>query len=244
LASLTAPAIICAVRAHGEHGAIVRALTAMGGLMSGYVAGGRSSRMRPVLMPGNVVSATFRARTTEQLAGLTVELVQSRGPLLAEPLPAAAIDWACALTAAALTDAQPHPALFSALGGVLDAVESAPAARGWAVALVRYELLMLAELGFGLDLTSCAATGSASNLAFVSPRTGRAVSREGAIGLEHRLMPLPVFLTEGSEADWPELFAGFDVTGHFVARLLFADRRADSLAARERLLTRLKRAVA
>ena len=244
MTSLTATAIICAVRPHGEHGAIVRALTGEAGLLGGYVQGGRSSRLRPVLIPGNVVRGTFRARTAEQLASLSAELVQSRGPLLAEPLPAAAIDWACALTAAALPEGHPYPAVFSALSAVLDAVEAAPAARGWAVALVRYELLLLAELGFGLDLSECAATGARDGLAYVSPRTGRAVSAAGAAGLAHRLLPLPAFLIEGREAGWDDILAGLKLTGHFIAQSLLTGRSADILAARERLVERLKRAVA
>ncbi len=244
MTSLTASAIVCAVRAHGEHGAIVRAMTEQAGLLGGYVPGGRSSRMRPVLMPGNIVRGSFRARTTDQLASLSAELVRSRGPLLAEPLPAAAIDWTCALTAAALPEGQPYPAIFSALGAVLDAVEAAPAARGWAVALVRYELLLLAELGFGLDLGECAVTGAREGLAYVSPRTGRAVSAAGAVGHERRLLALPPFLIQGGEADWGDILAGLALTGRFVEQSLLTERRADVLAARERLVERLKRAVA
>lgn len=200
--------------------------------------------MRPVLLPGNGVMAAFRARTEEQLAGLTVELAHSRAPLHAEPLPAAAIDWSCALTAVALPEGTPYPALYQALAGLLDAVEAAPAARGWAVALVRYELLLLAELGFGLDLTRCAATGDAGDLAYVSPRSAAAVSRAAAIGYESRLLPLPVFLLEGGSGDWPAILDGLRLTGFFLERSLLTERRADVLAARERLVERLKRAVA
>jgi len=244
MTQLLATAIVCAVRPHGEHGAIVRALTQEAGLLPGYVQGGRSTRMRPVLIPGNVVSATFRARTADQLASLSVELEQSRGPLLGEPLPAAAIDWACAFTAATLPEAHPYPTLYSALAAVLDAVEAAPAARGWAVALVRYELLVLAELGFGLDLGECAVTGARDGLVYVSPRTGRAVSEAGAGVHAQRLLLLPPFLTEGGEAGWDDIFAGIALTGHFIAQNLVDPRHADVLAARERLIERLKRAVA
>ena len=148
---LETQAIICAVRAHGEHGAIVRALTPADGIQAGYVRGGRSRRLRPVLVPGNLIQAEYRARTEEQLAQLAVELVRSRAPLLAEALPAAAIEWLTALTATALPEGQPYPRLYEALDGVLAAVEAAPSAKGWAAALVRYELLILRELGFGLD---------------------------------------------------------------------------------------------
>lgn len=148
---LETQAIICAVRAHGEHGAIVRALTPADGIQAGYVRGGRSRRLRPVLVPGNLIQAEYRARTEEQLAQLAVELVRSRAPLLAEALPAAAIEWLTALTATALPEGQPYPRLYEALDGVLAAIEAAPSAKGWAAALVRYELLILRELGFGLD---------------------------------------------------------------------------------------------
>jgi DNA repair protein RecO (recombination protein O) len=190
------------------------------------------------------VKAEFRARTEEQLAGLTVELEHSRAPLLSEPLPAAAIDWVCALTAAALPEGTPYPALYQALDGVLGAVDAAPAARGWAVALVRYELLLLAELGFGLDLGRCAATGAAGDLAYVSPRSAAAVSRDAAVGYESRLLPLPRFLLEGGAAEWSEILDGLRLTGFFLERSVLTEWKADVLAARERLVDRLKRAVA
>jgi DNA repair protein RecO (recombination protein O) len=143
-------AIILSVRGHGENGAIVRALTAGHGLQPGYVRGGRSRRLRPVLQPANRVFGEWRARTEDQLAGLTVELLHSRAPLFAQPLPAAALEWVTALTAVALPEGQPYPRVHAALEAAIDAIEAAPAARGWAVALVRYELLVLAELGYGL----------------------------------------------------------------------------------------------
>ena len=191
-------AIILAVRPHGEHGAIVRALTPDDGLRPGYVRGGRSRRLRPVLVPGNLVQADYRARTEEQLPHLAVELIHSRAFLLSEPLASAAIDWVTALTAAALPEAQPYPALYQGLDGVLTAIEAAPSARGWALALVRYELLLLGELGFGLDEAEMAAI----------PRTIRAAMR---------------------------------ATGERLAEHILTDRRQEILAARERLVERLKR---
>ena len=164
---LDTQAIIVSVRPHGEHGAIVRALTPEEGLRPGYVRGGRSRRLRPVLVPGNLVQADYRARTEEQLPHLPVELAHSRAFLLSEPLAAAAIDWATALTAAALPEGQPYPALYQGLDGLLTAIEAAPSARGWALALVRYELLLLAQLGFGLEDEEMAAI----------PRTIRAALR-------------------------------------------------------------------
>lgn len=186
---ITTPAIVVAVRPHGEHGAILRALTPDDGLQAGYVRGGRSRRLRPVLVPGNLVQAEFRARVEEQLSAATVELARSRAPLLGEPLPAAAIEWVTALVAAALPEAQPYPALFEGLSGVLDAIEHAPSARGWTVALVQFERLVLAELGYG------------------------AVSGEG-----------------------------LRANGRALETHLFAGRKIDVMAARERLVDRLGRA--
>lgn len=241
---LRAEAIILSVRAHGEHGAIVRALTQGAGVLPGYVRGGRSRRIKPVLQPANQVQGEWRARTEDQLPQLSVELIHSRAPLFGEPLPAAALDWVTALTAAALPESQPYPMLFDALDGVIGAVEAAPAARGWAVALVRYELLLLAELGFGLDLSHCVATGATDDLAWVSPKSGGAVSRAAGTGYADRLLPLPAFLRDGGSAEWSDILAGLAITGHFIERDVLTDRRAETLAARARLVERLKRAVA
>lgn len=245
MAGLTADAIVCAVRAHGEHGAILRALTERAGLVAGYVRGGRSRRLRPILMPGNLVALDLRARTEDQLGGATVEMIASRAPLLAEPLAAAAIDWATSLTAAALPESQPYPSLYAALSALLEAIAAAPAARLWAAALARYELLLLAELGFGLSLDECVATGTADDLAFVSPKSGGAVGRAAAAGYEARLMPLPPFL-RGRDADpsIADVIAGLAITGHFLDRDILDGRNRDLLAVRERLLGRLGRAVA
>lgn len=241
---IRAEALILAVRGHGEHGAVVRALTADHGLQPGYVRGGRSTRLRPVLQPGNLVVGDWRARTDSQLAALTVELAHSRAPMFGQPLPAAAIDWVATLTATALPEAQPYPTLFATLGAVLDAIEAAPAARDWAAALVRYELLLLAELGFGLDLGQCAATGATEDLVWVSPNSGAAVSAAAGEVYRDRLLPLPAFLREGGAGDWPQVIAGLRLTGHFLTRDLLSGRAAEALGARERLLDRLNRAVA
>lgn len=239
-----ADAILLAVRGHGEHGAVVRALTRDDGVQPGYVRGGHSRRLRPVLQPANTIRGEWRARTQEQLAALTVELIATQAVLHREPLAAAALDWVTALTAAALPEAQPYPRLYDALGGAIDAVAAAPSARGWATGLVRYELLLLAELGFGLDLTRCVATGDSDDLTHVSPRSGGAVSRGAAAGYETRLFALPAFLREGGGAAWPAVFDGLALTGHFLDRDILTDRRRDVMAARGRLVDRLKRAVA
>ena len=206
---LRAEALVLAIRQHGEHGAIVRALTADHGLQAGYVRGGRSRRIRPILQPANLVLGEWRARTEDQLAGLTVELIHSRAPLFAEPLPAAALEWVTALTATALPEAQPYPRLHAALTGVIGAIEAAPAARGWALALARYELLLLAELGYGIEPDR-----------------------------------LPEILRTGGEANWADILAALRLTGDALEADILTDRRAETLAARARLIDRLKRAVA
>ncbi len=201
---LRTPAIVCSLLQHGEHGVIARLMTPDNGLMAGYVRGGRSTRHRPVLLAGNIVEAEFRARTQGQLASLTVELNKSRGGLFEEPLAAAAIEWACSLTAATLAEEHAYPRLYDTLDGVLNAIEAAPSARGWASALVRYEIVLLRELGFGFD-------------------------------------PEKVSVPEAFE-DWEAIFAGLRLTGHALERDLLAERRNDVMAARERLVERLKRA--
>ena len=235
-------AIVCALRNHGEHGAIVRLMTPDQGLIAAYVRGARGRRMRPVLIAGNVVQAQLSARTESQLPQAAIELVHSRGPLLSEPLPAAAIEWATVLTATALPEGQPYPRLFLALEGLLDAIEAAPSAAGWGAALVRYELLILAELGFGLDLESCAVTGGNDNLVAVSPKSGRAVSAAEAEPYAGKLLALPPFVRDGGPATWPEIAQGLDLTGHFLLRDVVTDRARPIAEARERLVERLRRA--
>jgi DNA repair protein RecO (recombination protein O) len=148
---IEAYAIVCGVKPHAEHGAIVRCLTEEHGLLAGYVQGARSKTMRPLLIPGNVIAGVWRQRTANQLASLTLESVHSRGHLLGEALAAAAIEWATALTAASLPEALPYPRLHSALDGVLTAIENAPSARGWAKALADFETLLISKLGYGAE---------------------------------------------------------------------------------------------
>ena len=238
----TSTAIIVSLRPHGEVGAVVRMMTRDHGLQAAYVRGARGRRMRPVLVPGNAVEASLSARTEGQLAQATVELVHSRAPLLSEPLSAAAIDWACALTATVLPEGQPYARLHDAFDGLLGAIEAAPAASQWGAALVRYELLLLAELGFGLDLECCAVSGDDDDLVAVSPRSGRAVSAGAAAPYAGKLLPLPRFVREGGQAGWPDILDGLDLSGHFLMRDLITDRAAPVAAARERLIERLRRA--
>jgi DNA repair protein RecO (recombination protein O) len=138
----------------------------------------------------------------------------------------------------------PYPRIHAALDGLLGAIEAAPSARGWAGALARYELLLLSELGFGLDLSACAATGAADDLAWVSPKSGQAVSREAGAPYAGRLLPLPAFLLSGAEGDWAAVSDALRLTGFFIERDLMAARPPGVLAARERLVQRVRRLAA
>lgn len=146
---LRAPAILLSAQPHGETAVVARMLTEEFGVVAGYVAGGRGRRLRPVVIPGNLVELQLSARSDSQLPFAKLELLESRGPWLGEPLAAAGIGWASALTATALPERQPYPTLYEALGGLLTAICHAPSARGWAAALVDYETLLLRELGYG-----------------------------------------------------------------------------------------------
>lgn len=173
---LTTPAIILSLRIHGEQGAVVRLLTPAQGLVAAYVRGARGRRMRPVLLAGNAVEARLSARTEAQLPQGEVELTRSRATLMTEPLPAAAILWATALTAQVLPEHQSYPSLYDALDGLLEAIAAAPSASGWGPALLSYEILLLAELGFGLEqeVVTRAAAGWLVGLAV----TGRRIRRD------------------------------------------------------------------
>lgn len=173
---LTTPGIILSLRAHGENGAVVRLLTPGQGLIAAYVRGARGRRMRPVLLAGNAVEARLSARTETQLPQGEVELTRSRAPLMTEPLPAAAILWVSALTAQVLPEHQAYPALYEGLDGLLEAIGAAPSASGWGPALLGYELLLLAELGFGLEPDLVA--GAAANWLPGLTLTGRRIRRD------------------------------------------------------------------
>jgi DNA repair protein RecO (recombination protein O) len=190
----------------------------------------------------NLVEANLSARTDAQLPQASIELVHSRGPLLSEPLPAAAIEWATVLTATVLPEAQSYPRLYQALEGLLEAIEAAPSASGWGTALVRFELLLLAELGYGLDLESCAVTGTNTELVAVSPKSGRAVSAAEAEPYAARLLPLPRFVREGGSGSWEDIAEGLGLTGHFLLRDVIMERSLGIVEARSRLVDRLRRA--
>ncbi|WOE73857.1 DNA repair protein RecO [Alterisphingorhabdus coralli] len=237
-------AILCINRRHGEYGAVVRVLTPDNGLLAGYVQGAKSRERRPLLQPGNVVSGQIRGRVATQLPAMTLELVHSRAPHYAEPLSAAGIEWACLAVGTLLPEGQSYPAIYNGFDALLNAITGAPSARGWAEALIRFELLLLSELGFGLDLETCAVTGGHENLTYVSPRTGRAVSDEGAVGYRKQLLTLPPFLISAISADRQGLRDGLALTGHFLERYFFADARKTPMQSRERLVERLEAAFA
>lgn len=146
---LRAPAIFLASRQHGETAIVARVLTQHHGMIAAYIAGGRGRHLRPVAIPGNLVAAELRSKSETQLPFGRLELTQSRGPWLSEPLPAAAIAWVCAITATVLPERQAYPQIYLALSALLDAICNAPSARGWAGALLAYETLLLREMGYG-----------------------------------------------------------------------------------------------
>jgi DNA repair protein RecO (recombination protein O) len=236
---LDTPAIVCALLAHGEHGAVVRFLTPGNGLVAGYVRGGRSRKLRPVLEPGNSVALSLRARVDTQLAAATVEPTHSRAALATTGTALAALDWLTALTATALAQDVPHPALYQTLDAIIDAIAAGAGPLSLGEGVVRYEHLLLTELGFGLDLSICAATGSTQDLAYVSPKSSQAVSRGAGLPYAARLLPLPGFLVGTADADAAAIADGLKLTGHFLERDVLSGRAAAVLPSRQRLVTRL-----
>jgi DNA repair protein RecO (recombination protein O) len=235
---LDSPAIVCALLPHGEYGAVVRFLTPADGLVAAYVRGGRSRRLRPVLQPGNGVALSLRSRVDSQLAAATVELTAARAALATSAAGAAALEWLTALTATALSEGVPHPALHAALDALIAGIAAGAGPLALGEGVVRYEHLLLAELGFGLDLGSCAATGATDDLAYVSPKSSQAVSRGAGLPYAARLLPLPAFLIREAAADAAAVHDGLVLTGHFLERDVLSGRR-DILGPRERLAKRL-----
>lgn len=213
---------------------MVRCLTPDHGLLAGYVRGGRSRALRPVLQPGNGVQLSLRARTDTQLAAATTELIAARAALATSAAGLAALTWLTGLTAAALAEAVPHPALYRALDAITAAIAADAGALALGEAVVRYENLLLTELGLGLDLTCCAATGSRDDLTYVSPKSRQAVSRGAGLPYAGVMLPLPAMLIGGA-ADAAGVIDGLKLTGHFLERDILAGRARDLLAARHRL---------
>jgi DNA repair protein RecO (recombination protein O) len=231
--------VVLAVRRHGESAAIVSVFTRDHGRYAGLARGGFGRRARPIYQQGNVIHVTWRARLAEQLGALSGEL---KAPLAARLLPdparLAGLAAACALLELTLPERDPHPRLFEALGVYLEQLLGDPR---WLEGYVRFELGLLAELGFGLDLSRCAVTGAAEDLVYVSPSSGRAVSRGGAGAYADRLLPLPPFLLSRGSADPAQLAAGLRLTGTFLRRHLFDASERSLPEARDRLLARLLR---
>lgn len=241
-------AIVCTVKRHGESSVIVRLMTSEQGLCAGYVRGGHARARRPIWQPGNIINGQLKSRVEGQLASLQGELQLSRAPHYSEALASEAISWICHGTAFMLPEGQSYPQLYTGCAALLDAVTMAPSARGWAEALIRYELLLLAQLGFGLDLDVCAVTGEEHDLAYVSPRTGRAVSEAAAGTYRKILLPLPSFLSDADVNEEPrptsqDLCNGLDLTGYFLKKHCFSERGQDIFAGRDRLIDRLRTAL-
>lgn len=242
----SAPAVVLSARPHGENGAVVSLLTQEHGRHAGLARGGGSRAQAPVWQPGNLVEARWVARLPEQLGSLAGEMVHPAAALaLEDPLALALLSSACGVAEAVLPERAPYPACFA---GLVSLIARLP---GGAVPLlpdyVRWEAALLAELGYGLDLTACALTGAADDLAYVSPRTGRAVAAAAAGPWSERLLPLPRFLlteerrgsnTPAGPAEW---LAGLRLTGHFLTKLALVRPRASLPRAREEMEERIAR---
>jgi DNA repair protein RecO (recombination protein O) len=225
--------IVLGVRRHGEANAILELMTRAHGRHLGLVRGGAGSRLRPVLQPGNMVSAVWRARLDEHLGTYTVEGLRLRAAALAGAHAVYGITHAAALVRL-LPERDPHAAVHAALDEILDEIGNAPA---MAIRIVRFELQLLAELGFGLDLTECAVTGSDRDLVYVSPKSGRAVSRLAGEPWRDKLLPLPGFLSNpASVPSAAELAEGFALTGFFLDAHVLAPRGATLPPERERFI--------
>jgi len=232
---------ILAVRGHGESAAIIEVFTQAHGRHAGVVRGGGSRRVAPLLMPGAQVAVTWRARLDAHIGAFTVEPLHSRAGVLSDRLALAGLNAVCALLHYALAEREPHPGLYAASVALLDRLGG----EGWPADYLRWEAMLLEELGFGLDLSSCAVTGSPDDLVFVSPRSGRAVSRRGAGEWADRLLPLPACLLGQGPASAADLVQGLSTTGHFLERHIAQEMIHRPLPeARRRLVEMLARAAA
>ncbi len=209
---------LLSMRLHGETSAIIEVFTAAHGRHAGVVRGGASRKMAAMLQPGTQVQVTWTARLDEHLGAFVVEPVHSRAAILADRLALAGLNAICALLHLALPERDPHPALWFKTMALLDLLTTGD----WPPVYLRWELELLEDLGYGIDLTRCAVTGSREDLAFVSPRTGRAVSRAAAGDWAARLLPLPPSLLGQGPTTAAELGQGLALTGHFLAKGLQA----------------------
>ncbi len=210
-----AEGVLLAVRRHGESAAIIEVLTEAHGRHAGIVRGGAGRRMTPVLQPGAQLDLSWRARLEEHLGSFTVEPARARAPaVLGDRRALMGLSAVCALLAYSLPERAPVPALYARSMTLLDAI--ADGADGWPADYLRWELALLDETGFGLDLGRCAVTGDRDGLVHVSPRSGRAVSAAGAGDWADRLLPLPAFLLGQGPAGAQDLRDGLRLTGHFL----------------------------
>lgn len=216
--------IVLSARAHGESGAVVTLLTENNGRHAGYVRGAHSSKNRGMLEPGSLVDARWTSRVSDGLGSFTLELAQSYAPrIMSDPLRLAALQSACSLCAESLPEREGHPGLFHGFIALLETLEG----EHWAAAYVMWEIALLKELGFSLDLAKCAGGGDANDLIYVSPKTGRAVSREQGVLYKDRLLRLPAFLRPSVRPDEEsryeeDVLSGLDLTGHFLEHWAFA----------------------
>lgn len=225
--------IVLTARPHGETSAVVTLLTREHGRHAGLVRGGRARRTVSVLETGNRVEAVWRARLEDQLGWFTLELERhSAAPVLGDPPRLTGLAAACAVADAACPDREPAPGVFEGLDALLALLAESPY---WAEAYVRWELALLAALGYGLDLDRCAATGTKEGLAYVSPRSGRAVSSSAGEPYRDKLLPLPGFLVGHGGGGPSELAAGLQLTGYFLERRLLAAGHVPLPPARARL---------
>jgi len=235
--------ILIAVRRHGESSAIVEVFTAGHGRHAGVVRGGAARRMAPVLQPGARLEVEWSARLEDHLGHFRVDpLASGAAAIMADRAALATLGSVTALIAVALPERDAHPALYDVTRDLVEALGAAP---DWPARYAAWELALLAELGFGLDLAACAVTGATDDLAWVSPRTGRAVSGAAGAAWAERLLPLPRFLRDGWEAPPPpaEVAAALRLTGHFLeARLAPGLRREALPPARDRAVAAIRQA--
>jgi DNA repair protein RecO (recombination protein O) len=231
---------VLTARRHGESALIVELLTEAHGRHAGLVRGGQSPKRRAVLQPGNLVAVSWRGRLPEHLGAFEIELLRAHAAgLIDDPDRLAALSSAAALVALALPEREPHGDVFAGLGELIAALDSA----AWAARYVAWECALLAALGFGLDLSSCAATGVNDDLAYVSPRSGRAVSRSAGEPYRDKLLALPGFLWRDAPAPAPDIVAGLMLTGHFLHHHLLEPQGRALPEARGRLADRMRRLV-
>ncbi len=237
-------ALVLSLRPHGESSGILEALTKNHGRHLGLVRGGAAPKGRAQLQPGNRVTLTWRARLSEHLGIYTVELARARaGEMFESRAALIGLNAFAAIAGVALPEREPHAAAYEGADALIDAISLHEFA-DWASLFVRWELGLLHELGFGLDLSRCAATGSADDLIYVSPRTGRAVSREGGEPYRDRLLMLPPFLLgrQAGEASPKDLLTGLQLTAHFLAQWVLTPHDKSLPEARERLTDLASRA--